>query len=69
VERIAMAKPISPQVKTEARRIARGLIKDELKRLKVKISCVEAKSITKAVNALLKQRRSIYATARRNVKS
>lgn len=40
-------------VMTEARRIARNLVKDELKRQGVKVSYVEASEITKAANALI----------------
>jgi hypothetical protein len=38
---------------TEARRIARNLVKEELKRSGVKVSYVESSEITKAANALL----------------
>jgi hypothetical protein len=40
-------------VMTEARRIARGLVKEELKRAGVRISMVEPSEITKAANALI----------------
>lgn len=43
----------SGAVMTEARRLARNLVKDEMKKAKIKISHVEAKEITKAANALL----------------
>jgi len=41
------------EVMTEARRIARNLVKEELKRSGIKVSYVEASEITKAANALL----------------
>jgi len=40
-------------VMTEARRLAKALVKDELKRAGIKISHVEASEITKAANAYL----------------
>lgn len=43
----------SGAVMTEARRIARNIIKDELKAQKIKISHVAAKDITAAANALI----------------
>ena len=41
------------EVMTEARRIARNLVKEELKRSGVKVSYVESSEITKAANTLL----------------
>lgn len=43
----------SGKVMTEARRLARNLVKDEMKRQGIKISHVEAKEITKAANEVL----------------
>jgi hypothetical protein len=43
----------SGKVMTEARRLARNLVKDEMKRQGIKISHVEAKEITKAANDVL----------------
>lgn len=43
----------SGAVMTEARRIARNLVKDEMKRQKIKVSYVDAKDITAAANALI----------------
>lgn len=40
-------------VMTEARRIARALVREELKRSGVRVSLVEASDITKAANALI----------------
>jgi hypothetical protein len=42
-------------VMTEARRIARTLVKEEMKRTGIKVSHVEAKDITKLANALIAQ--------------
>lgn len=44
-------------VMTEARRLAKALVKDELKRAKIKISHVEASEITKAANLYLESER------------
>lgn len=65
--RKAKAKGASGAVMTEARRLARNLIKDEMKRAGIKISHVEASEITKAANALLDQDPSIVETAKANI--
>ena len=44
---------VSGAVMTEARRLARNLVKDAMKREGIKVSHVEASEITKAANALL----------------
>jgi len=49
----AKADKVPREVMTEARRIARNLVKEELKRSGVKVSYVESSEITKAANALL----------------
>lgn len=49
----AKADKVSGAVMTEARRLARNLVKDEMKRQGIKVSYVEASEITKAANALL----------------
>jgi hypothetical protein len=49
----AKTEKISGKVMTEARRLARSLIKDEMKRHKIKLSHVLAKDITAAANAYL----------------
>lgn len=46
-------KKASGAVMTEARRLARNLVKDEMKRQKIKVSHVDASEITKAANELL----------------
>jgi hypothetical protein len=43
----------SGKVMTEARRLARNVVKDEMKRQGIKVSHVEASEITKAANALI----------------
>ncbi len=60
-------KKASGAVMTEARRLARNLVKDEMKRLGIKISHVEASEITKAANALLAEDDSIVEQAKVNI--
>lgn len=54
-------------VMTEARRIARTLVKEEMKRLQIKVSHVEAKEITKLANQLIGQEPWIIAQATEEV--
>jgi hypothetical protein len=49
----AKSDKVPREVMTEARRIARNLVKEELKRSGVKVSYVESSEITKAANTLL----------------
>lgn len=65
----AKAKKASGKVMTEARRIAKALIKDDLKRQGFKPSHFEASDITKAANALLDtdQGKDILAQAEANL--
>lgn len=56
-------------VKTEAMRLARNAIKDEIKRQGYKISSYEAKEITEAAKTLLEQDPSLYETAEANLKA
>jgi len=49
----AKTKKASGAVMTEARRIARNMVKDEMKRLGIKVSHVPASEITKAANAYI----------------
>lgn len=65
----AKAEKTSGAVMTEARRLARNLVKDELKRQKVKISYVEASEITKAANALIAADPSIIKAAEESLKA
>lgn len=61
------AKKASGAVMTEARRLARNLVKDEMKRQGIKVSHVEASEITKAANALLEADDSIIKQAEQNI--
>lgn len=56
-------------VMTEARRLAKALVKDELKRAKIKIAHVEASEITKAANAYLETAKGaeLIAQAEKNL--
>jgi hypothetical protein len=56
------------QINTEAKRLARNMVKAELKRQKVKISFVEVSAISKAVRFLLKHEPDIFDRAKRNLK-
>lgn len=58
---------VSGAVMTEARRLARNLVKDAMKAAGVKISHVEASEITKAANALLAEDPSIVEKAKTNL--
>lgn len=58
---------VSGVVMTEARRLARNLVKDEMKRQGIKISYVEASEITKAANALIADDPTILETAKANL--
>lgn len=66
----AASKKASGAVMTEARRLAKNLVKDELKRAKIKISTVDAKEITKAANEILASEHgeAIIAQAEQNLK-
>lgn len=55
---------ISGAVMTEARRLARNLVKDEMKRQGIKVSYVEASEITKAANALITSQPEIVEQAK-----
>lgn len=63
----AKSDKVPREVMTEARRIARTLVKDELKRSGVKVSYVESSEITKAANALLADNPAIIAQATEEV--
>lgn len=63
----AKADKVPREVQTEARRIARSLVKDQLKKAGVKISYVESSEITKAANALLAADPAITEQAREEV--
>ena len=57
----------SAKVMTEARRIARNLVKDAMKEEGIKISHVKASEITAAANALIDQDPSIIEQAKTNL--
>jgi len=61
------AKGASGAVMTEARRLARVIVKDELKSNGIKISHVEASEITKAANELLEAMPDLVEQAKANL--
>lgn len=63
----AKATKTSGAVMTEARRLARNLVKDEIKRQGLKVSHFEAKEITKAANAILENDDSLIKQAEANL--
>jgi hypothetical protein len=63
----AKSDKVPREVMTEARRIARNLVKAQLKQAGVKISYVESSEITKAANALLAADPSILEQAKEEV--
>jgi hypothetical protein len=60
-------KKASGAVMTEAMRLARNLVKDDMKRLKIKISTVKASDITTAAEAIIANDPSLIATAEANL--
>lgn len=63
------AKRASGAVMTEARRLAKAMVKDAMKAAKMKISHYEASEITKAANALLDSDPSIIEQAKVNLEA
>lgn len=63
----AKVKKASGAVMTEARRLAKNLVKDEIKRKGGKISHYDAKEITKAANAYLEQDPTLIEMAQANL--
>lgn len=63
----AKSDKVPREIMTEARRIARNLVKEELKRSGVKVSYIESSEITKAANALLASDPDILAQAEEEV--
>lgn len=61
------SKGVSGAVMTEARRLARALVKEEMKRQKIKVSLVEASEITKLANALIEQNPELIEEATANL--
>lgn len=60
---------VSGAVKTEAMKIARALVKDELKRQKIKVSYVEAKEISAAAEGVIRANPQIMEMAKANVEA
>lgn len=63
----AKAQKVSGALMTEARRLARALVKDELKRQGIRATYVEASEITKAANAYIAVDPSILEKAQANL--
>lgn len=57
----------SGKVMTEARRIAKNIIKDEMKRQGIKVSYVDAKDITAAANAYLSDNPEVVEMAKKAI--
>ena len=60
---------VSGAVRTEAMRLARNLVKDEMKRAGIKISHVEASEITGAAKELLEAMPDLIETAKANLEA
>lgn len=60
-------KAVGGAVMTEARRLARNIVKDAMKREGIKVSYVEASEITKAANALLTAQPDLIEQAKANI--
>lgn len=65
----AKADKVSGKVMTEARRIAKNMVKEEMKAQKIKISYVDAKDITAAANALIAANPDIVEEAKKNIEA
>lgn len=63
----AKAEKVSGKVKTEAMRLARNIVKDELKKAKQKISHYAASDITAAAKALLDENPELMEQAKANL--
>lgn len=61
------AKAASGAVMTEARRLAKAIVKDECKKAGLKVSHIPAKQITEAANALLEARPDLVEQAKANL--
>lgn len=61
------AKAASGAVMTEARRLAKAIVKDECKRAGLKVSHIPAKQITEAANQLLEARPDLIEQAKANL--
>lgn len=62
-------KQATGEIMTEARRLAKALVKDAMKRDGIKVSTVEAKEITRLANELLDDDPSIIESAKANVEA
>lgn len=60
---------VSGKVKTEAMKIARALVKDELKRQKIKVSYVDAKEISAAAEGVIRANPAIMEMAKAAVEA
>lgn len=67
--RSAGTSKIAGVVMTEARRLAKEVVKNELRAANIKISTVEASEITKAANALIEADPSYVETASANIET
>lgn len=65
----ADGKKVSGVIMTEARRLAKEVVKNEIRAAGMKISHVEASEITKAANALLDQDPSLIEQAKANLEA
>jgi len=63
------ASKVSGAIMTEARRLAKNMVKDAMKAAKIKISHVEASEITKAANALIADDPTIVEMAKTNLEA
>jgi len=63
----AKSDKVPREVMTEARRIAKSLIKEEMKRSGIKVSYVESSTITQAANSLLASKPELIEQAREEV--
>ena len=63
----AKAEKVSGKVKTEAMRLARGIVKDELKKAGHKVSHYAASDITAAAKALLEENPELLEQAKKNL--
>lgn len=65
----AKADKVSGAVMTEARRLARNMVKDEMKRQGIKVSYVDSKDITAAANTLIAENPSIIEEAKKSIEA
>lgn len=63
------ASGVSGAIRTEAMRLARNLVKDEMKKAKIKVSHVKASEITAAAKELLEAMPALIETAKANLEA